>query len=146
MPSTPYAPRSPRLIVRTAVGAAALALALAGCGAGEPASSSSGSASAAPPASSTGTEVQVEMKEFNLELSQQELSPGTYTFKADNEGTFPHTITINGPGVDNKSAGGPLQAGQSGELTVTLQPGTYEMWCPVGNHRGKGMVTSITVA
>jgi uncharacterized cupredoxin-like copper-binding protein len=30
-------------------------------------------------------------------------------------------------------------------LTVTLQAGTYELWCPVGSHREQGMETTITV-
>jgi uncharacterized cupredoxin-like copper-binding protein len=36
--------------------------------------------------------------------------------------------------------------GQTVSVTVDLQPGTYEMWCPVMDHRGQGMTTTITVA
>jgi uncharacterized cupredoxin-like copper-binding protein len=39
-----------------------------------------------------------------------------------------------------------LQGGQSASLPVDLQPGTYEIWCPVGEHKAKGMTTTITVA
>lgn len=145
-------PRSPRSAAGAAAGAAALALVLAGCGSSgpaTPAAAPTAASSAAAPSSSAeaaGTEVDVAMKEFTLELSEDTFTPGTYTFKADNEGKFPHTIIINGPGVDKKSAGGPLQGGQSASVTVDLQPGTYEIWCPVGDHKGKGMDTTITVA
>ncbi|HEX2498493.1 MAG TPA: plastocyanin/azurin family copper-binding protein [Actinomycetes bacterium] len=39
-----------------------------------------------------------------------------------------------------------LSPGDSGQLTVDLQAGTYELYCPVGGHRGLGMETEITVA
>ena len=39
-----------------------------------------------------------------------------------------------------------LSPGQSGVLTVDLsKPGTYEFYCPVGNHREQGMEGTITV-
>ena len=38
-----------------------------------------------------------------------------------------------------------LSAGEKGTLEVDLVPGKYEVWCPVGNHKERGMDTSITV-
>ena len=69
-----------------------------------------------------------------------------YTFVVVNSGQYPHTITINGPGVANRTANGPLQTGQLALLTVDLQRGTYDIWCPVDDHRAMGMETTITVA
>jgi plastocyanin len=89
--------------------------------------------------------VEVTMTEFALEFSQQSFTPGTYTFKAPNDGQFPHTISITGPGVDNVTAGGPAQTGEEVSMTVDLQPGTYKVWCPVRDHEARGMVTEITV-
>lgn len=41
----------------------------------------------------------------------------------------------------------PLEPGGAAqELAVVLQPGTYELWCPVGDHRALGMTVTITVA
>jgi len=110
-------------------------------------SSVAASATAGADADEEGTVVTVTMNEFTLDLSQDTFTPGVYTFRSPNQGRFPHTITINGPGVDNQSAGGPAQGGETApDLTVTLQPGTYEIWCPVGEHRQRGMETTITVA
>ncbi|NMH99425.1 hypothetical protein HF526_19210 [Pseudonocardia sp. K10HN5] len=133
-----------------------LTLTLAGCGGGSngaaaaptvpvavPTTAAAAGTAAAEPA---GKQVTVTMSEFALTLSEQTFTPGTYTFVADNTGQYPHTITINGPGVQNQSASGPLKSGQSASLTVTLQPGSYEIWCPVGDHKAKGMTTTITVA
>ena len=38
-----------------------------------------------------------------------------------------------------------LQPGDSETLTANLQPGTYTVYCPVGNHREQGMEMTITV-
>ena len=151
---------SSRATVRRSLAATALAfgaLVLTGCGGGAstPASAPAASAPAAvepsapaaasASAASEGTEVEVAMNEFTLVLSQQTFTAGTYTFKAPNEGKFPHTISITGPGVDAATAGGPAQGGEEVSMTVDLQPGTYKIWCPVRDHEARGMVTEITV-
>jgi hypothetical protein len=59
-------------------------------------------------------------------------------------GELPHALSIEGPGVDSTSTPVIQPGGGSQTLNVTLQPGTYEIWCPVGNHRGH-METTTTV-
>jgi uncharacterized cupredoxin-like copper-binding protein len=88
--------------------------------------------------------VTVTATEFKLALPSTHLAPGTYTFTMDNAGHATHSIEIDGPGVSNQESrtAGP---GGTSTLTVTLQPGTYDMWCPVGNHRAEGMETKLTV-
>jgi plastocyanin len=142
-------PQAPRRLV--AAGAlVVLALAMAGCGggttggAGQPVPMPY--APQAPTTEGVGTVVTVEMTDFALALSQPTFTPGTYTFRASNEGQAPHTISINGPGVEDQTAGGPARPGQEVEMTVTLQPGTYEIWCPVGNHQALGMTSTFTVS
>lgn len=90
------------------------------------------------------TDITVTENEFSIELPNTNLAPGTYRFVVRNEGNAPHDFAIKGPGVDTKSE--QLDGGQQGEVTVTLQPGSYEVWCTVGNHRQRGMQTTITVA
>ena len=143
------APAIPRRAA-TALIAAAL-IAVGGCGTGERATPSS---PARPPASSpAGTEgtgtasaqsITATMTDYAIELSVPKPPAGTVTFVAEQAGQAPHALAIRGPGVDAAtaaiSAGGPAQ-----RLTVTLQPGTYQVWCPVGNHRALGMELAITV-
>ena len=92
--------------------------------------------------------------EFKLSPSSVTLSkPGTYAFKAENEGSTQHSLEIEGKGV--KSEGSEegeaaleqaLNPGQSGVLTVTFQkPGTYEMYCPVDGHEQEGMKGEVVV-
>jgi uncharacterized cupredoxin-like copper-binding protein len=127
------------------VAAVALVLgpaALAGCGSDGSGGTAAGGSS--PAAGGTGTAVTVDASEYALKLPSDHLAPGTYTFTMDNVGHATHAIEIQGPGVDKakSSTAGP---GGKATLTVTLQPGSYEMWCPVGNHKQAGMDTTFTV-
>lgn len=141
-----------------AVVAVAAAVVLAGCGssgsgggtaAGGASSAGGGASSAAgggtsSSAAGAGTAVTVDASEYALKLPSTHMAPGTYTFTMDNVGHATHAIEIEGPGIDKakSSTAGP---GGKATLTVTLQPGSYEMWCPVGNHKQAGMDTTITV-
>jgi len=100
------------------------------------------SAAAAPAA---GSAVPVTESEFKIEGVSPTMTAGDYTFNVTNSGNFPHNLIINGPGVDNQKTEN-LTAGTSGSVTVTLQPGTYEFYCGVPTHKGKGMDLTVTVA
>ncbi|MGH3781541.1 MAG: plastocyanin/azurin family copper-binding protein [Pseudonocardiaceae bacterium] len=85
------------------------------------------------------------MTDFHLALSNPISAPGTYTFVAVNAGQDEHAIEIDGPGVSDQRTPGVVQPGHSASLTVTLQPGSYDMYCPVDGHRAMGMDTHFTV-
>lgn len=103
-------------------------------------------AGAAAPSSAApvGTSVNVLETEFSITLDKTSFTAGTYTFTVKNQGSFPHNLTIEGPGVD-KIASPTLSGGQSGSVTVSLQKGSYELWCSVDSHKDKGMDKKITV-
>jgi uncharacterized cupredoxin-like copper-binding protein len=136
-----------------------LALVLTSCGGGGgggggghgPASSAAMTTAASGGAIKT---VVIKETEFKLSPSSVTLSkPGTYKFKAENEGSMQHSLEIEGKGV--KSEGGEggeaqlkqvLDPGQSGVLTVSFQnSGTYEMYCPVDGHKQEGMQGEVVV-
>jgi uncharacterized cupredoxin-like copper-binding protein len=73
------------------------------------------------------------------------LPPGETTFTVTNTGEHEHNIEIEGNGVERELAAN-LAPGETGELTITLEPGTYTVYCPVGDHREEGMVTTLLVA
>jgi uncharacterized cupredoxin-like copper-binding protein len=137
-----------------------LALVLASCGGGGGGSGSSSSAATKSAATKSGASggviktVLIKESEFKLSPSSVTLSkPGTYKFKAENEGSMQHSLEIEGKGV--KSEGGEggeaqlkqvLDPGQSGVLTVSFQnSGTYEMYCPVDGHKQEGMQGEVVV-
>ena len=138
------------------VTAALVALLLGACGGtstntATPSAASSPTATSPSPSSplpssatAVGTSVGVTEKEFSITLSQTSFSRASYTFTIQNKGSFPHNLNIEGPGVDTKTS--PiLSPGQSGMLTATLQKGSYELWCSVPGHKGKGMDLTIKV-
>lgn len=100
---------------------------------------------ATPPPDDEATEVQVVMIDNELELPTTEFSPGTYRFVAEQHGENPHALSIEGPGVSETTPEVPGGDGTE-ELTVTLEPGTYELWCPVPGHREDGMEATIEVS
>jgi len=129
------------------LGLAVLAAALLlGCGGGSGSSAGGGSAgtSAAGSEAPSGQAVAVVEKEFSIAVATKRLSPGTYTFTIDNRGQASHNLTIEGPGVKTTSSS-VVGGGQSGELTVTLAAGSYQLWCSIGSHRAQGMDTTIEV-
>lgn len=135
----------PRVVAVTA-----LVLLLGACGGTTADNTSTPSAASSPAAAApssvapVGTSVGVIEKEFSITLDKASLTAATYTFKIHNQGRFPHNLTIEGPGVDKRTAP-TLAAGASGSLTVALQKGTYELSCSVPGHKDKGMEARITV-
>jgi uncharacterized cupredoxin-like copper-binding protein len=69
---------------------------------------------------------------------------GSYEFDAQDAGRATHNLVINGPGVASSTKD--LAPGQSDSLMVTLQRGTYEIYCGVDDHKELGMDLHITVS
>jgi plastocyanin len=139
--------------LRLAAAAAALTLALAACGSSSssPASSTptqaagggGGSTSSSTPAP-TGKTIAVTEKDFSISVAGASgIKPGTYTFAVTNNGPSSHNLTINGPGVANQAT--PTFASGTQNLTVTLQNGTYDLYCSVPGHKALGMDLKLTV-
>jgi uncharacterized cupredoxin-like copper-binding protein len=138
---------------------ALVAVVLTSCGGGGSSGSSGGgggqSGSASSPSTTVGASggviktVAIKESEFKLSPSSVTLSkPGTYAFKAENNGSVQHSLTIEGKGVkgDEVELEQALSPGQSGVLTVTFQKsGTYEMYCPVDGHEQEGMKGEVVV-
>ena len=139
-----------RFLARTGAVLGALTV-LVACGNSSDESTSSTASPTTPSASTSssspaakGTTVTVKETEYKLELSQSTFSPGTYTFTAENDGGTTHALEIEGPGIEEQQTGS-LAPGASGSLTVTLQSGKYELYCPVDSHKDRGMEMDITV-
>jgi uncharacterized cupredoxin-like copper-binding protein len=102
-------------------------------------STSAGTAAAAP-----GTAMAVAESEFTITLPSKTLSAGTYTFKVTNKGKFAHNLTVDGAGVQDKATP-TLAPGSTGDLTVSLQKGSYEFYCSVDGHKEMGMDVTVQV-
>jgi hypothetical protein len=92
------------------------------------------------------TLVDVSLTEFAIDMPT-ELAAGAIRFNIVNNGNAPHNFVIEGEGV-RKSLANNLQPGDSGRLNADLGPGTYTVFCPVGEgaHRANGMELTLTVS
>ena len=104
-------------------------LALAGCG---------------DDAGDAGTSSRLEATEFEFSPAQVTAEVGEHEFEIVNRGETEHALEIHAPGgevVTDRVA-----PGDSATVTADLsETGTYELYCPVGDHRRRGMEGSVTV-
>ncbi|MFE7268700.1 cupredoxin domain-containing protein [Streptomyces sp. NPDC057592] len=109
---------------------------------------SSGSAPAGNPGPSASARaaatITVTEKEYSMALSQAQVAAGTVTFVVDNAGTLAHALAVSGSGV-SESHTSTIPPGGTARLTVNLQPGSYELWCPIDKHKKLGMDTHLQV-
>lgn len=101
-------------------------------------------AAAAGDALISGDEVPVSLMEFAIDLPST-LPAGPVTFAVTNDGTITHSFEIENESLEEELET-PLDPGQTGLLTVDLAPGTFEIYCPIGNHADNGMRTEVTVS
>jgi uncharacterized cupredoxin-like copper-binding protein len=88
--------------------------------------------------------IQVKETEFALKPAEITLQkPGTYLFKAVNSGGTVHALEVEGQGIEEETE--EIQPGQSAELKVKLEAGTYELYCPVDAHKEEGMEGKVIV-
>src|SRR2546427_2909745 len=90
--------------------------------------------------------VSAKLSEWKVELSASTVPAGTVTFVITNAGNIPHGFEVEGKGIEKEIER--IQPGASDTLTLTLKPGTYEVYCPVGDdsHKKLGMETHLKVA
>ena len=90
--------------------------------------------------------IPVTLTEFKIEMAQDTVKAGSYTFQLNNKGVINHSFFVRGPGVA-QGASHEMAAGESGTLTVTLKAGTYELYCPLSDlsHRKGGMTRKLVV-
>jgi uncharacterized cupredoxin-like copper-binding protein len=88
--------------------------------------------------------IQVTLSEYSIGMPST-LPAGRTRFEIRNTGQLPHNFEIEGQGIEVELEED-LAAGESGVLEVDLQPGTYRIYCPVGNHDEEhGMTMQLTV-
>jgi uncharacterized cupredoxin-like copper-binding protein len=116
----------------------AIALVVAGCG------GSSNEAGKTTFRTSPRTIV-IEESEFHISPSTLRIPElGIYIFKAVNKGKIPHVLEFEGPGIETETS--TIQPGRSRSLKLYLRaPGKFEFYCPLDDHKAKGMVAKVTI-
>jgi len=91
-----------------------------------------------------GQEVKIALSEWKLEPASIELPPGKITFIVTNAGTMEHEFEIEA----HEREFGYLEhiaPGQTKRLTVALDAGEYELYCPIPGHKEKGLVGTLVI-
>jgi uncharacterized cupredoxin-like copper-binding protein len=89
------------------------------------------------------TALAVSLTEFQIGMPTS-LSAGIHSFNVSNNGQDEHNLAVEGQGIKTEFVTD-LTSGQTQNMQVYLAPGTYTVYCPLGDHRGQGMETSLTV-
>jgi uncharacterized cupredoxin-like copper-binding protein len=92
-----------------------------------------------------GTTVLVMLNDNSIAVREQAIPPGPAVLTVENRGSDVHNLFIEGPGV-SVAAGDAIDEGKSATTEVTFQPGTYTLYCPLGDHRTNGEQVQITIA
>jgi uncharacterized cupredoxin-like copper-binding protein len=133
--------------------ASVFVLAVAACGGGdEEASTGGGGAGGTVPVTMGSPE------EYSLVPEPAEVAAGAVSFEVVNEGTIEHEMVVvkTDKGAANLATDGEadetgavdeivLGAGESGDLKVDLEPGTYALVCNLPGHYEEGMYADFTV-
>ena len=123
---------------------AALLWLVTGCAGGEGGGGGEDEAPSGTEKEAVVKKIEVKEKEFELRPAEITLDePGTYVFRAVNSGDTVHALEVEGEGIEEETE--EIEPGQSAELKVKLEAGTYELYCPVDGHAEEGMEGKLTV-
>ena len=118
--------------------AAVAALALAACGDDD--DDDAGDNGSAP--TSVSEAIQVKETEYKIDTVGSSKA-GSVTFGVSNDGQETHALEVEGNGIEEETED--IPPGGSASLEVDLEEGTYELYCPVDDHKDRGMTTELVV-
>ena len=97
------------------------------------------------PEVAAGTTVLVVLEDNSIAVREQSIPPGPAVLTIENRGSELHNLFVEGEGI-GRAADNPVPENGSGTLDVTFRPGTYTLYCPIGEHRSRGEQVTITIA
>jgi plastocyanin len=89
--------------------------------------------------------VQVTALEFEYRLSRLSVRQGPALIELVNYGEDEHDLVLRRVGGTKTWRLRKLLPGSRATLAVRLRPGTYRLWCAVGDHRTRGMRATLRV-
>ena len=95
-----------------------------------------------------GEVVNVNLKDGDLGFKELTVKSEEARFEVENGGTRQHAFELEGE-IDGKKfeiATPVLKPGEKATIIVALPAGKYEAYCPVDDHRQRGMAGEITFA
>jgi uncharacterized cupredoxin-like copper-binding protein len=132
-----------------AVAVAGLAFGLTACGDDNEESASTGTTTTEEqtPAPTGPAAETVNLTESEYKIDPADVSTkkdGVIEFKVQNDGSTTHALEVEGGDVEQRTDD--IAPGESATLKVDLQKGVYEIYCPIDDHKDKGMSGDLSVA
>lgn len=90
-----------------------------------------------------GVPVEVTLTSYEIEIGDS-VPAGEVVFELTNDSDHDHGFAITGNDVDETLVD-QVEPGSTTEASIELEPGTYTVWCPIGDHRDQGMEAELTV-
>src|SRR5215208_5032851 len=81
--------------------------------------------------------VEVKLVDHRIDMPKQ-IEAGKTAFVVHNAGKDKHNFEVAGEGIDKKFMAN-VAPNETKVLHVDLKPGTYKVYCPVGDHEAEGM-------
>jgi plastocyanin len=97
----------------------------------------------ASPASAQTITAEVGLTEYAIQMPVS-LAAGPQLFRVTNKGASVHNLEVEGLGIEETFESN-LSPGETQTMRLNLEPGTYEVYCPVGKHREQGMEMQLSV-
>ena len=89
--------------------------------------------------------LQVSADEFSFALSRAAVKQGPAIIELVNFGEDPHDLRLRRIGGTRTLRLRTVAPGRRGVLEATLAPGTWQLWCSLGDHRARGMRATLVV-
>ena len=90
-----------------------------------------------------GAVVTVQEDDYHIHMPTS-FPSGNITFRIVNAGSMKHNFKISGNTIEQQLPSD-LTGGQTTDMTVSLTPGTYHIYCPMLGHAALGMQLDVTV-
>jgi hypothetical protein len=88
--------------------------------------------------------VSVTLNDTSIDVWPSLVARGKVTLEIRNDGQLEHAYHVTGPGTDEGSEEF-LTSGQHRRVTFKLEPGTFRIFCPDGDHAKLGMDARLVV-
>jgi len=82
-------------------------------------------------------------REWRYEPKEVNLSQGDVIFDVKNGGLIEHNFVVEDEAKKKRAEIPYIEPGQTLETTVTLEPGTYTIYCSLPGHRDVGMIATL---
>ena len=81
--------------------------------------------------------------EYAIKPGRVQVAAGVVEFQVSNKGGIAHALEVESEELEEETED--IAPGKSAKLKVDLPAGTYELYCPIGDHEDRGMKAELVV-